>query len=193
MFDELKKDWKSQNAAQAPSVNEILASINKERNVFRRNFVIGIVLLAATIVAIGLVWMTFSFEFLTTKLALLTLCLTIFAAVVYLIYLTYHLPKGLDVTQPCQHFVSDWVDYKQKSSRYSIGFINVYLLLITLAMAFYLYEVTAGSSSLRIIAYLSTGAWILYFTFFMRPRLTKKSEASLQKMIDDFEKIKDQF
>ena len=193
MFDELKEDWKNQNAALSPTVNDILGSINKERNGIRRKFIIGIVLLALTMGFIGVVWMTFSFEYLTTKLALLTLVLTILAAVFYLIHLTQHLPKGIDVTKPSQLFVDDWLNYKKKSTRFSIGFMNVYLLLITIGMAFYLYEVTAGSTIFRAIAYGSTGVWILYFNFFMRPKQTKKTEATIQKMIDDFDKIKDQF
>jgi len=175
MFDELKKGWKDQGT-DLPNIDEIKNSINNNRNKLRRQYTFAICALVGTIIVGLILWFNIDFSYWSTLLAFLIMLAAINAGIIYLIYLSQILPKTVDSLKSGQEFTEQWVNYQKKTEEGRSAFAWIYTLTLSLGMALYLYEVTAGSTTFRIFAYSSVTLWTLYVWFVLSPKLKQKSD-----------------
>lgn len=83
----------------------------------------------------------------------------------------------------------------QKERAKSIGwFYYIYVLLISVGLLLYSYEVLSAFSVYgKIVVYSVTAIWLLFCTFYLKRRIFQNEQEKLNVMIDRLERLKSQF
>ena len=81
-FNDIKDLWQNQPQAQIPDVAEIEKAVNKSRRQMIIKNVLGLVTLGGTLVFIGYIGMVADFKFVTTRLGIVLIMISIIAALI---------------------------------------------------------------------------------------------------------------
>jgi hypothetical protein len=84
--------------------------------------------------------------------------------------------------------------FKKKQAFLQSTIMTAYFILLGLGIVLYMIEYTIRMSILgAALAYGITSLWIAVNWFYFRPKIIKKQQQKLNKIIADLEKINDQF
>lgn len=183
--------WAGQSSTP-PGQEELFGKIKKLKNDHLRKLVISNVLLIAT--AVFIIFITYASHpaLMSTWLGtgLVLMAMAIFLAV-------YNglipLLKKINDQQSNAEYLAALVQLKSKQRFLETTMMNIYFVMLSLGIGFYMYEFTARGSGLFIaITYGLTFGWIGFAWFYLRPRSMTKQQQKLNELISDIERMKQQ-
>jgi hypothetical protein len=172
-----------------PRIEELLSKIKKLK---REELIklIGInILMLATIAFITLVWLYFEPQLVTTKIGIV---LTVFGIIFYLIAYNSFISRfrKINENQSNSEFLNAMIRHKERQKFLQARMLQIYFITLTLGVCLYLYEIVIQLDfPWTILAYSTTLIWISFSWLYLRPRVIKKEQGKLDKIINKFENI----
>ena len=188
-FNEIKDLWQNQPQAQIPDVAAIEKAVNKNRRQMIAKNVISLVTLGGTLVFIGYIGIAVDFKFLTTRLGIVLIMISIMAALVVNSQLLMLILKGKDTALDNQEYLQQLIRYQNKQRFFQTKGMLVYYALMTIGFVFYLYEFYARNAMFGLAAYALTLSWIAFAWFYIHPKAVQKQEKKINDMIEQIKSV----
>jgi hypothetical protein len=84
--------------------------------------------------------------------------------------------------------------YQKERAKTTGWFYYIYVMLISLGLLLYFFEVLATFSLPgKVMVYSTIAAWFIFCTFYLKRRILKNEQEKLNVMIDRLERLKLQF
>jgi len=186
-----KNIWKQQTSNK-PNLEELLGKLKKFRNQNLRKLIVANIGLIVTSLLIIYIWYRFQPQMITTKIGIV---LVILAMVMFLfaynrMFMVFY---KIDQTQSNNEYLQSLYVVKSKQKLMHTTILNLYFIMLSLGICFYMYEYTSRMTlGSGILAYAVTLAWIAFNWFYLRPRTIKKQQGKLDELINKFEEINNQ-
>lgn len=185
---DLKKLWTAQ-AAPEPDRGDLLLRIKKIRSRGLRNILWTNICLIAASAFIVAVWVIYQPEFLSTKLGIIVVILTM---IIFLFFQNKSLRfyRDADSAQTNSGYLDAMLKLKIRQRFVQHRVLSAYFALLSVGLWLYLYEYTSRMTPLWAIAtYGITTLWIAFNWFYIRPRKIRKSEAQIDGIINGLQDI----
>lgn len=186
-----KNIWKQQTSNK-PNLEELLGKLKKFRNQNLRKLIVANIGLIVTSLLIIYIWYRFQPQMITTKIGIV---LVILAMVMFLfaynrMFMVFY---KIDQTQSNNEYLQSLYVVKSKQKLMHTTILNLYFIMLSLGICFYMYEYTSRMTlGSGILAYAVTLAWIAFNWFYLRPKTIKKQQGKLDELINKFEEINNQ-
>jgi len=188
---DLKEIWNTQKI-ETPKVEILYAKANKMKS---RNFLTLIMVnitLLLTLTFISFIWYYYQPNFVTTKIGMIFIIL---AMIIFV--LPYNKQFSLfskTQTEPnSKEYIQQLIKLKEKQTFQQTTMLSIYFIILSLGIGLYLFEYASRMTITRgIITYAITILWIAINWFYLRPKIITKQNAKLNKLLVDFEKLKNQ-
>lgn len=186
-----KNIWKQQTSNK-PNLEELLGKLKKFRNQNLRKLILANIALITTSLLIIYIWYRFQPQMITTKIGIV---LVILAMVMFLfaynkMFMVFY---KIDQTQSNNEYLQSLYVVKSKQKFMQTTILNLYFIMLSLGICFYMYEYTSRMTlGSGILAYAVTFAWIAFNWFYLRPKTIKKQQGKLNDLINKFEEINNQ-
>src|SRR5690606_25061135 len=106
----------------------------------------------------------------------------------------YRLINKRDITNNPSLYLQELKEYQRRRSHLYGWLYYLYVLLISLGLSLYLFEVLHHlSPTLRIASYSVIIAWLLFCTFYLKNRIFKNEQEKLNLIIDRLVRLQGQF
>ena len=187
-FNEL---WSAQKAEQPPTKDLILKMDNFKKSNRKKIFFINVVFFLTTIFIL-FIWYYYIPQLITTKIGIV---LSILAMAVFVISSNQSLRfyKKTNEAESSREYLKNLLAIKEKQQFLQTSMLNLYFVLLSAGIAFYLYEYTSSMTTFwAVFSYGITGLWVSFNWFYLRPRQIKKQKAKLNEIINKFENIQTQ-
>ncbi|UTX46756.1 hypothetical protein [Chryseobacterium sp. MA9] len=186
-----KNIWKQQTSNK-PNLEELLGKLKKFRNQNLRKLIVANIGLIVTSLLIIYIWYRFQPQMITTKIGIV---LVILAMVMFLfaynrMFMVFY---KIDQTQSNNEYLQSLYVVKSKQKLMHTTILNLYFIMLSLGICFYMYEYTSRMTlGSGILTYAVTLAWIAFNWFYLRPKTIKKQQGKLDELINKFEEINNQ-
>lgn len=183
------KDLWTKDETSTPPIEELLSKIKKLK---REELIklIGInILMLVTTTFISLVWLYFEPQLVTTKIGIV---LTVFGIIFYLIAYNSFISRfrKINENQSNSEFLNAMIRHKERQKFLQTRMLQIYFIALTLGVCLYLFEIVIQLDfPWKILAYSTTLIWISFSWLYLRPRVIKKEQSKLDKIINKFENI----
>ena len=191
-FDDIKNIWQNQDAAKVPDMSEVIKAANKNRKSIITKSVLGMVTLGGTVLFISWIGFAADFKYITTKLGIVLIVISIIGAMVLNTQMLTLILKRSDDTLANQDYLKQLISYRNKQRFFQTKGIALYYLMLTLGFILYLYEFYARNAAFGLKAYGLTLLWIAFAWFYLRPRAIKKQEQKINELIEQIQSISGQ-
>lgn len=188
---DLKKIWNKQNI-ETPEVEILYTKANKlKRKSFLSLIIVNITLLLTT-TFIGFIWYYYQPELITTKIGII---LTILAIIIFL--LPYNKQFSLLTKNKkalnSKEYLQQLIELKEKQIFQQTTMLSVYFIILALGVGLYLFEYVSKMTVIwGITAYSLTTLWFALNWFYIRPKVIKKQNTKLNKLLAEFKKLNNQ-
>lgn len=188
---DFKALWNQQ--ASTPPPVQTLISLAQEFRKKKRNQLIGLnLLLILTCLFIVGIWIYFEPQFISTKIGI---SLSILAMLLFVVFQNALLPflKKENASLDNQAYLSLLLDIKKQQIFLQTKVIKGYFLLLFLGISLYSFEyVSKMPFALGLLFYVGTFTWVAFNWFYLRPRIIKKQNLELNRLIEQFEQLNTQ-
>jgi len=191
-FDHIMSVWQEQPVHDKLSVDDVLKQVKKGvsnlANKLRWNIVALIAVLASTIAV--LLFSVFTWVAYAGILIMMVCMMFYFSMIIR----HYRILNKHDATiSPTEYLVS--LHQYQKERAKTVGwFYYIYVLLISIGLLLFFYEILSTFSLYgKITVYSLTVVWLLFCTFYLKRRIFQYEQEKLNIMIDRLERLKSQF
>ncbi len=188
---DFKKIWTSQEK-DIPKVHELFIDVDKlKRNNLLKLIIVNLTLLL-TIVCIGFIWYYYRPELITTKIGI-SLC--ILAMIIFLV--PYNSQWSLLSTQRTEpnskDYLQNLIQLKEKQLFQQTTMLSTYFMMLSLGLGLYLFEyISKMTITLAVAVSVITVLWFAINWFYLRPKIIKKQNTKLNKLLDEFKSLNDQ-
>ncbi len=182
-FNELQHLWQGAEAAPPIAAKDLIQKIKKSRRAILAKLAGSILALIATLPVMGWIFLAYHPKYPTTRFSIV-LCMIIVTGGILMqshSLRTLLLPLREDVDNRSMLAALERVQVRQK--KINNGFMSAYFILLSGAMALYIFEFIRGNILFGIAAYMVTFGWIAFAWFYLRPRTINKQNAALNSMI----------
>lgn len=188
-FEEI---WK-QKKTDLPDITEIRSKANGYKNKQKLYTICHMLSLFATFGMIVWVWQSFPDLHLLTKSGMV---FALSALIIY-IFQNFQKIKIINKINPAlnnQKYLKQLKILQQKDLYMQTKGIGIYFILLSLGMAFYLFEFAQRMTIFwGIFTYSITFLWILFVWFYIRPKKIRKQQKKISEVIQSLEKIENDF
>ena len=191
-FDDIRNIWQNQDAAKVPDMSEVIKAAGKNRRSIIIKNLLGLITLGGTVIFISWIGFAADFKYLTTKLGIVLIVISIIAAMVLNSQMLMLILERSDDTLTNADYLKQLISYRNKQRFFQTKGIALYYLMLTLGFILYLYEFYARNASFGLKAYGLTLLWIAFAWFYIRPRAIKKQEQKINELIEQIESISGQ-
>ena len=192
-FEHLMSVWQDQPKQDKLSVDEALKQVKKGIGSMSRKLLWNIAGMLFSLTGIFIVMFFFVFKSFTTYLGIAILLVTIIVYVLMMIR-DYRLINKRDITINPAEYMQGLKEYQRNRAAVYGWMYYIYVLLITIGLALYFFEVLMNTSAqFKLIAYGLTSAWLIFCTFYLKNRIFKNEEEKLNLMIERLERLQGQF
>ncbi|RFZ84928.1 hypothetical protein DYU05_04800 [Mucilaginibacter terrenus] len=192
-FDHLMMVWQGQPKQEPAAVDEVLKQVKKGMNSITRNLFWGITGMIGALAGIVAVMLFFVFTSWVTYAGMAIIILTMVVYVVMMIR-DYRLIHQRDVTTHPTEYLQSLKEYQKSRTKIYGWLYYLYVLLLSIGLAMYFYEVLASASiRFKVIAYGLTAGWLLFCTFYLKGRIFASEQEKLNVMIDRLVRLQEQF
>jgi membrane protein YdbS with pleckstrin-like domain len=192
-FDHLMSVWQEQPAQDKLSVDDVLKQIRKDVKGIANKLRWSIMAVVALLISSFTVLFFLVFNSWVTYAGILIM---MFCMIMYfsLIIRHYRILNKHDATINPTDYLVDLHTYQKERGKVAGWFFYIFVLLISLGLFLYFYEVTATFSVIgKVTVYGITVIWLLFCTFYLKRRIFLNEEEKLNVMIDRLERLKSQF
>tara|TARA_R110002051_G_scaffold63132_1_gene114889 strand:- start:10226 stop:10816 length:591 start_codon:yes stop_codon:yes gene_type:complete len=188
---DFKKIW-NKKEMDIPKIEELFIKVDKLKRDNILKLIIVNVTLFLTITFMGVIWYYFQPELITTKIGI-TLC--ILAMIIFLLpYNSQLFLLSKNKTEPSiKDCLKNLIELKEKQVFQQTTMLSVYFIMLSLGIGLYLFEyVSKMSISLGIIVSIVTLLWLLLNWIYFRPKIIKKQNTKLHKLLEGFRSLNNQ-
>jgi len=189
---DFKQLW-NQGKATAPDVSEIFAKANRLTRNARKRIWWENITLSLTAMFMVFVWMHYQPQLLTTKIGLMLLILAI---LIFLIASNQMVPllAKADEETDSRHFLEQVIRIKHKQEFMNKTMLTAYFIMLSVGISLYFIEYTRrGSLLFQILAYGLTIAGLIINWIYVRTRVIKKQQKTINDIIERLEEVNGQF
>lgn len=188
-----KNLWQSQNTnANLNSKDIILKAIQLQKKTRIKTLLTNGLLLVTMLFIIGIV-VYFQPKMITTKIGTILVVIALIMQIITSTKLISASDKNNDQNSNAE-YLQQLLVFKKKQAFLQSTIMTAYFILLGLGIVLYMIEYTIRMSILgAALAYGITSLWIAVNWFYFRPKIIKKQQQKLNKIIADLEKINDQF
>ena len=193
-FEALKNIWHNQVALPKVSHEDVLKRVRKTKNGFANKLLIELVGMCLAISMLLYVWISSPFKMWTTHLAMVIMisCCLYYLYVQVRDYIRIK-DESLLLNKP-----EEYIDYLKsyRSDRYILNTrkYKIYTWFLSLGFLFYFIEIAfLASPWVTVIGVVFTLGWILFCYFVLMKRYIRKEELKLEDMIQNLERLQQQF
>ena len=188
---DFKQYWNKQKIeTQAPE--ELIKKANEFKRKTRFKLIIVNIVLLLSCMSISFVWFYYQPEFLTTKIGIIIIIIAILIYVVFQSTLT-PLLLNRNVEANAKEELLQLLKLKEKQRFQQTTLLNGYFFLLSLGLGLYMYEYAVRMTlAWAVLTYGIVLFWIALNAFYFRPRIIKKQQARLDKLIDQLKDLKAQ-
>lgn len=188
---DLKALWSQENPTPPP-INQLINKAQKYQQQQWLEHVVYCVALVATAVFVGWIWWFYQPEFITTKLGIILVIMAIVLAVGFQSTLLPLLLK-----ENSQLSSKDYLyllqQLQQKKTTLQTKVLSLYFVLLSAGLGLYFYEYTLKMAPIWAgVAYGATTLWIAFNWWYLRPRIIKKQQGELEKMLEEWQQLEGQ-
>ncbi len=191
-FNDIQNLWQNQPDVKTPDVDSIIKAANKNRKQMITKNVMALITLGATVLFIAYIGLVADFQFVTTKVGIVCIIISIIGAMVLNSQMLMLILNKADNSVSNQDYLNQLIAYRNKQRFFQTKGIAVYFLALTLGFILYLYEFYARNHSFGLKAYVLTLLWIAFAWFYIRPKTIKKQEKKINDLIEQIESISSQ-
>lgn len=189
---DFKTLWDKQETIR-PSIEELFGQVDRFKKKRLRELVkmnLGLFLTAAFI---AFVWYYYQPEWLTTKIGICLVFLAIFIILTnYNRLIPLFIKPGFELNS--EQYLQQLVHIKTKELFLQKTIMNLYLGLLLLGICLYMLEYTARMETLwAVVCYTVILLWIGFNWFYLKPKISQKRNAPLNKLISKLQDIEKQF
>ena len=193
-FEALKDIWHNQVALPKVSHEDVLRKVRKTKTGFANKLLIELVGMCIAIGMLTYVWISSPFKMWTTHLAMaIMICCCLYYLYVQIRDYNRIKDDSLLLNKP-----EEYIDYLKsyRNHRYVLNTskYKVYTWFLSLGFLFYFIEIAFLASLWVTLAGIAfTAGWILFCYFILMKRYIRKEEAKLEDMIQNLERLQQQF
>lgn len=192
-FDHLMTVWQAQPKKEHLSVDEVLKQVKSGVRGITNRIYWSIV---AMIVIIAFAFIITLFGAFNSWLTTIGIMIVLITMLMYLALIVRHylILSKRDATVNPTEYLHSLKEYQRNRSKVIGWFYYIYTLLISGGLALYFVEVLQNASAtFKGVTYGSIIVWLLFTTFYLKPRMFKNEEEKLNLMIDRLVRLQDQF
>lgn len=191
-FDHIMTLWQEQPAHNRLSVDDVLKQVKKDVGTLANKLRWNIIAIVSLIAFTGVVLLFFVFT-LPTYIGI-----SIMMATMLFYFGTinrhYRMLSKHDATMSPTDYLDTLHEYQKQQAKTAGWFYYIYVLMISLGLSLFLYEVLSTYSIYgKLMVYTTMAAWLLFCTFYLKRRIFKHEQEKLNVMIDRLERLKSQF
>jgi len=189
---DLKKIWNTYQEP-IPEVKNLFEKANRFKRKGLYKLIILNVLLIVTFIFMGFIWYYYQPRLWTTKIGFV---LTFAALVLAIAFNNTTIPLLLSssIESNSKNYLQQLIKLRKKQLFLHTTILSIYFLLLSIGIGFYMFEHILKMTLLwRVFAYGITLIWILINWFYFRPKIISKQQAKMNKLITDFEELREQF
>ncbi|MBE9583850.1 hypothetical protein IM792_05275 [Mucilaginibacter sp. JRF] len=192
-FDHIMSVWQDQPKRDQLSVDEALKQVKRGVGSLNNRLLRGIFSMLIGSVAVLIVMLFLVFQSWVTYCGIgIILCTMLLY--MFVMIKDYRLVSKEDVTIHPVGYLQGLKEYQHRRSNLYGWLYYLYLLLITIGLSLYLFEVLEHSSQLfRFSFYGFTIVWLLYVAFYLKDRIFKMEQEKLNLIIERLERLQNQF
>jgi hypothetical protein len=193
-FEALKNIWHNQVALPKVSHEDVLRKVRKTKNGFANKLLIELIGMCLAIAMLTYVWISSPFRMWTTHLAMvIMICCCLYYLYVQIRDYNRIKDDSLLLNKP-----EEYIDYLKtyRSHRYNLNTskYKIYTWFLSFGFLFYFIEIAfLASPWVTVIGIVLTALWILFCYFVLMKRYIRKEEARLEDMIQNLERLQQQF
>ena len=192
-FEEIRGLWKIQSP-EPINIEDVLKKIEKQKHSYIRKLLIQTIAAAIALLFIVTVWLTATFHTWTSHLSMLIVIGSLYYFFRTQILDLYKINKAPCVFKKPEEYIAHMKEYKKSRFRFNTRSYQVYLILIALALCLFAVEIYYILPMSQLLAYVGlSAAWVLLCQFVFRKQYIRKEEQRLQDMIQELERLSQQF
>lgn len=192
-FEHLMSVWHGQPANDQLSVEEVLKQVKKGITSITAKLYWGIVAMIALTVYTFVVLFFFTFKLWETYAGISVMFITMLLYL-FLILRHYRILHKRDLTVSPTEYLNTLKEYQKQRTTLAGWFYYIFVMLISLGLALYLFEVLEHASPIKkYTTYSLTIVWILFCTFYLKRRIFRSEEEKLNLMIERLQRLETQF
>lgn len=188
---DFKQLWDKQKI-ETLALEELIKKANEFKKRTRFKLIVASILLLLTCMGISFVWFYYQPELLTTKIGIILCIIAMLAYIAFYNTLTpLLLTKNLETNAKEQ--LLQLLKLKEKQRFQQTTLLNGYFFLLSLGLGLYMYEYAVRMTlPWAILSYGIVLFWIAINAFYFRPRMIKKQQAKLNKLINKLKELNEQ-
>jgi hypothetical protein len=192
-FDQLMSVWQGQPNQDQLSVDEVLKQVKKGMNTMSKKLLWNIASMSISFAAILCVMLFLVFRSWVTYLGFAIILVTMILYIMMMVR-DYKLIHRRDVTVNPSYYLEHLKVYQKNRAEIYGWMYYIYIVLISIGMALYFFEVLqSATKAFKITAYSITGFWFLFCAIFLRKRFMLNEQEKLNLMIDRLVRLQNQF
>jgi len=192
-FDQLMSVWQGQPKQDQLSVDEVLKQVKKGISSMSRKLLWNIASMSVSFIIILGVMLFLVFQSWVTYLGMSIILITMILYIIMMIR-DYKLIHSRDITINPTDYLQHLKEYQKNRAEVYGWMYYIYVLMISLGMGLYFFEVLQSASrAFKIAAYSITGIWFLFCAVYLRKRFISNEQEKLSLMIDRLVRLQSQF
>jgi hypothetical protein len=192
-FDHLMSVWQEQPKHDQLSVDEVLKQVKKGMNSMGRKLLLNIAVMATLFTGFAAIMLFFVFKLWITYAGIAIILITIISFT-FMMVRDYRLINSRDATINPVDYLQNLKEYQKNRAKVYGWLFYLYVLLISLGLGLYFFEVLQYDARVfQIGAYGLSAIWFLFCTFYLRKRFVKSEQEKLSLMIDRLARLQKQF
>lgn len=189
---DLKNIWQQQKV-ERPDIEKTIGELKKYTRDSLMKLIITNILLIVTGGIVIFIWYYFQPQLISTKIGITLVILAMLMFLFYYNRLSVTLKK-LDTTQSSNDYLQNLNTLVIRQKFIQTKIISLYFIMLSAGICLYMYEYTLKFTVIwTCLSYVITLAWIAVNWFYLRPRIIKKQQQKLNALINQFEKLNQQF
>jgi len=192
-FEEIRGLWKIQSP-EPINIDDVLKKIEKQKRSYIQRLLIQTIAAAIALLFIVTVWLTATFHTWTSHLSMMIVIGSLYYFFRTQILDYYKINKTPCLFKKPDEYIAHVKEYKKSRFRFNTKSYQVYLLLIALALCLFAVEIYYILPMHQLLIYVGLSAgWVILCEFVFRKQYVRKEEQRLQEMIQELERLSQQF
>ncbi len=192
-FDAIKNIWQGQQERNI-AIDDLLKQVKGAKNRLATKLLIEVIAMSTAIAGLSYAWYMVPFRMWTTHLSLLIFM----ASCLFVLFAQLSAYRNINTSAGLIDKPSDYIQYlsqyQQERHRLNSQKYRVYTLFLGLGVLLFFVEIFFVSSLWLTIVGLSLSfGWILFCYFWLMRQYIKKEDAALNEMIENLQRLANQF
>jgi len=186
-----KQYWNKQKI-ETQTPEELIKKANKYKRKTRFKLIVANIVLLISCMGISFVWFYYQPEYLTTKIGIIVIIIAILIYVAFQVTLTPFLLKS-NYEANAKDQLLQLLKLKEKQRFQQTTLLNGYFFLLSLGLGLYMYEYAIRMTlTWAILTYGIVLFTIAINAFYFRPKIIRKQQGRLNKLIAQLKDLKEQ-